>query len=67
MGFVDASMQCLTAMRKQYCHFPVVTWPSFTEILRNEINPLAGDNHCRQLIQQLQLIGEVILPNICQN
>uniref|UniRef100_A0A0N5A9F4 Non-specific serine/threonine protein kinase n=1 Tax=Syphacia muris TaxID=451379 RepID=A0A0N5A9F4_9BILA len=60
MGFVDASMQCLTAMRKQYCHFPVVTWPSFTEILRNEINPLAGDNHCRQLIQQLQLIGEVV-------
>uniref|UniRef100_A0A914VAK0 Uncharacterized protein n=1 Tax=Plectus sambesii TaxID=2011161 RepID=A0A914VAK0_9BILA len=47
-------------LRKQHANFPVITWPHFTTIIRNDVNPLAGDTHCRQLIQQLQLIGEVV-------
>jgi hypothetical protein len=61
LGLLDASMQFLHNLRKQHAHFPVMAWPQFTTIVRNEVNPLAADSHCRQLIQQLQLIGEVIV------
>ncbi|CAJ0923262.1 unnamed protein product, partial [Mesorhabditis belari] len=60
LGLLDATVQSLQSLRKQHSHFPVVTWPHFSAIVRNEINPLSGDSHCRQLIQQLQLIGEVV-------
>ncbi|CAJ0572380.1 unnamed protein product, partial [Mesorhabditis spiculigera] len=60
LGLLDATVQALQNLRKQHSHFPVVTWPHFSSIVRNEINPLSGDSHCRQLIQQLQLIGEVV-------
>ncbi|CAI4229948.1 unnamed protein product [Auanema sp. JU1783] len=60
IGLLEVTVQYLNNLRKQHANFPVVTWPHFTTIVRNEINPLAGDVHCRQLIQQLQLIGEVV-------
>lgn len=47
-------------LRQQFSHFPVITWSKFTEVIRQEVNPLASDAHCRQLIQHLQLIGEVV-------
>uniref|UniRef100_A0A183TYJ6 Death domain-containing protein n=1 Tax=Toxocara canis TaxID=6265 RepID=A0A183TYJ6_TOXCA len=60
MGLLDTCVQYLSGVRRQHAHFPVITWPHFTTIVRNDVNPLAGDSHCRQLIQQLQLIGEVV-------
>jgi death-associated protein kinase len=50
----------MNSLRKTYANFPVITWPHFTTVIRNEVNPLTSDSHCRQLIQQLQLIGEVV-------
>ncbi|KHJ99592.1 hypothetical protein OESDEN_00426 [Oesophagostomum dentatum] len=60
IGLLDATMPFLQSMRKQHANFPVVSWPTFASIVRTDINPLTGDAHCRQLIQQLQLIGEVV-------
>lgn len=60
IGLLDATMPYLQSMRKQHANFPVVSWPTFASIVRTDVNPLTGDAHCRQLIQQLQLIGEVV-------
>ncbi|RCN25921.1 hypothetical protein ANCCAN_28362 [Ancylostoma caninum] len=60
IGLLDATMPFLQSMRKQHANFPVVSWPTFASIVRTDVNPLTGDAHCRQLIQQLQLIGEVV-------
>ncbi|KAK6107281.1 Ankyrin repeats (3 copies) family protein [Brugia pahangi] len=60
LGLLDTTVQYISGVRKQHAFFPVITWPHFTTLVRNEVNSLAGDNHCRQLIQQLQLIGEVV-------
>uniref|UniRef100_F1KRA1 Death-associated protein kinase dapk-1 n=1 Tax=Ascaris suum TaxID=6253 RepID=F1KRA1_ASCSU len=60
LGLLDTCVQYLSGVRRQHAHFPVITWPHFTTIVRTDVNPLAGDSHCRQLIQQLQLIGEVV-------
>ncbi|UJR37554.1 hypothetical protein I4U23_030255 [Adineta vaga] len=46
--------------RKTYCNFPVMSWSRFLDCVRQEINPLASDEHMRELIQQLQLMGEVL-------
>lgn len=59
LGLLDTTVQYIAGLRKQHASFPVITWPHFTTLVRNEVNSLAGDSHCRQLIQQLQLIGEV--------
>jgi death-associated protein kinase len=40
--------------------FPVIPWNTFIEHVRVSINPLAADDHMKEVIQQLQLMGEVI-------
>ena len=40
--------------------FPVVTWTAFIEYLHLMVNPLAGEEHLKEVIQQLQLMGEVV-------
>ena len=57
---LDACVTYLSALRKRYHNFPVITWLHFTNLMRDEVNPLASDSHCQQLIHQLQLIGEVV-------
>ncbi|CAF1544743.1 unnamed protein product, partial [Adineta ricciae] len=46
--------------RKTYANFPVMPWSRFLDSVRQEVNPLASDEHMRELIQQLQLMGEVL-------
>lgn len=58
---LDICITFLVQLRKRYVNFPIITWIHFTNVIRNEINPLLTDSHCRQLIQQLQLVGEVYL------
>ena len=41
-------------------HFPVIAWNAFIEHVRVNVNPLAADDHMKEVIQQLQLMGEVI-------
>ncbi|CAD5209714.1 unnamed protein product [Bursaphelenchus xylophilus] len=60
LSLLDESVTFLGTLRQKYTAFPVITWVTFTNVVREEINPLASDSHCRQLIQQLQLIGEVV-------
>ena len=40
--------------------FPVVTWTQFVSYLHTVVNPLAGEEHLKEVIQQLQLMGEVV-------
>uniref|UniRef100_A0A1I8A483 Non-specific serine/threonine protein kinase n=1 Tax=Steinernema glaseri TaxID=37863 RepID=A0A1I8A483_9BILA len=60
LSLLESCSTYLAALRKQHADFPVVTWPEFIDYVREEINPLASDAHTRQLIHQLQLIGEVV-------
>ncbi|KAL3109084.1 hypothetical protein niasHT_012646 [Heterodera trifolii] len=60
LRMLDSALTFLEQLREQYAQFPCITWPYFTSLVRSEVNPLANDSHCRQLIQQLQLIGEVV-------
>jgi len=46
--------------RKIYSNFPIMSWSRFIDSIRQEINPLASDEHMRELVQQLQLMGEVL-------
>uniref|UniRef100_A0AC34RJF7 Death domain-containing protein n=1 Tax=Panagrolaimus sp. JU765 TaxID=591449 RepID=A0AC34RJF7_9BILA len=57
---LDACISYLATLRKRYQSFPVIMWLHFTTLIRDEVNPLASDSHCQQLIHQLQLIGEVV-------
>lgn len=47
--------------------FPVIAWNTFIDHVRVNINPLAADDHMKEVIQQLQLMGEVIYVkgNVC--
>ena len=40
--------------------FPTVTWTQFVDYLHLVVNPLAGEEHLKEVIQQLQLMGEVV-------
>ena len=61
MGLLDVVTASLALARKQapYDHLPLMSWCDFMNYVRRECNPLAGESHCKQLIQQLQLQGEV--------
>ena len=37
-----------------------MTWAQFIAHLHEVVNPLAGDEHLKEVIQQLQLMGEVV-------
>ncbi|PIC52897.1 hypothetical protein B9Z55_002818 [Caenorhabditis nigoni] len=60
LAILDTVVSHLNLVRKKHVNFPVITWPDFTQLIRDEINPLTGDAHCRQIVQQLQLIGELV-------
>lgn len=40
--------------------YPVMGWRQFVEQIRESINPLASDDHLNELVQQLQLMGEIV-------
>jgi death-associated protein kinase len=53
-------MTFLNICRKASASFPVLSWPQFKEMVRSQINPLASDEHLQELIQQLQVMGEIL-------
>jgi len=59
-GFLDAAIAALPGWRKILPNYPVVSWLSFVEYIRAMVNSLASDGHIRELVCQLQLVGEVI-------
>ena len=59
-GFLESVMTFLNICRKASASFPVLSWTQFKEIIRSQINPLASDEHFRDVILQLQTMGEVL-------
>ncbi|CAM1295422.1 DAPK1 (predicted) [Pycnogonum litorale] len=59
-GFLDSIISTLPTWRKNYPSFPVSSWQQFIEMVHSQVNPLAGEEHMKELIQQLQLMGEVL-------
>ena len=51
---------CLPDWAASLAPWPVVTWPQFVEYLHLGVNPLAGEEHLKEVTQQLQLMGEVV-------
>lgn len=60
IGFTSAMVSVLPSWRRSSSSFPVLSWQQFIEYARSKVNPLAGEDHLKTLIQQLQLMGEVI-------
>jgi len=63
-GFLDAAIAALPGWRKILPNYPVVSWLSFVEYIRTMVNSLASDGHIRELVCQLQLVGEVTTSHI---
>ena len=59
-GFLESVTTFLNICRKASASFPVLSWIQFKEIVRSQINPLASDEHLREIVLQLQTMGEVI-------
>lgn len=60
-GFCEAVLSWLPSLRKAAESVPVMTWGSFVEECRLQVNPLAGYDHFHLLLSQLQQMGEVII------
>ena len=58
--FLEQVTQSLPDWSQSLQPFPVVTWTQFVEYLHMAVNPLAGEEHLKEVIQQLQLMGEVV-------
>ncbi|XP_022257933.1 death-associated protein kinase 1-like, partial [Limulus polyphemus] len=59
-GFLDSMISHLPSWRKSSAVFPVLSWQQFVDMVHLQINPLAGEDHMKELITQLQLTGEVL-------
>ncbi len=58
--FLSRTLHNVQNLRKTCTTYPIVEWKKFIELIREKVNPLASDEHFREVIQQLQLMGEVI-------
>lgn len=58
-GFLEAAIAALPLWRKVLASFPAVPWPSFVDYIRAKVNLLASEGHLKELMCQLQLVGEV--------
>ncbi|KAM7309701.1 death-associated protein kinase 1 isoform X1 [Ixodes scapularis] len=59
-GFLDSMVGHLPNWRKSSPSFPVLSWRQFMDMVHIQVNPLAGEEHMKELIHQLQLMGEVL-------
>ncbi|XP_043214460.1 death-associated protein kinase dapk-1-like isoform X4 [Amphibalanus amphitrite] len=59
-GFLEAVVAQLGGWRRLQPHFPILTWPDLVEMVRAQVNPLVGEEHVQEVVQQLQLMGEVV-------
>lgn len=57
--FFDAMVLQLVSWRRASSSFPVLSWQQFIDYVRAKVNPLAGDEHMKHLVKQLQFTGEV--------
>ncbi|KAL3866656.1 hypothetical protein ACJMK2_043939 [Sinanodonta woodiana] len=59
-GLLESVICQLPSWRRSSSSFPVLSWQQFMDHLRSKVNPLAGEEHLKTLVQQLQLCGEVV-------
>ena len=57
--FLETLVNYIPDWRKALGQFPVIPWHHFIDHVRTNVNPLAADDHMKEVIQQLQLMGEV--------
>jgi len=62
VGLVQPVLGRLNEWCRVLAAFPVVTWSSFVEYIRSCVNLLATEEHIRELVNQLVVIGEVLIP-----
>ncbi|XP_071743998.1 death-associated protein kinase 1 isoform X5 [Lepeophtheirus salmonis] len=58
--FLESVANYLGEWRRCLSSFPVVSWRDFISHVREQINPLAAEDHMKEIIQQFQLMGEVV-------
>ena len=58
--FLEQVISSLPDWAQSLQPFPTVTWAQFVDYLHLVVNPLAGEEHLKEVIQQLQLMGEVV-------
>lgn len=58
-GFLEGVFAWLPNAVHQYEHFPVMDWEMFLQAVRSNVNPLAGEEHIKDICSQLQTMGEV--------
>jgi hypothetical protein len=56
---LEGVVNWLPSIRRNSANFPVVPWFTFVDLVHSNVNPLAGEEHMKELMQQLQLMGEV--------
>ncbi|XP_037081555.1 death-associated protein kinase dapk-1-like [Pollicipes pollicipes] len=59
-GFLETMVAQVGSWRRLQPHFPIMTWADLVEVVRDQVNPLAGEEHVQEVVQQLQLMGEVV-------
>ena len=59
-GFLTSLVTLLAEWRVSVQDFPAVSWSQFVDVAHQQVNPLAGEEHLREVVQQLQLMGEVV-------
>lgn len=59
-GFLEGVLCWLPNAIHQSADFPVLEWEAFLNAVRSNVNPLAGEEHIKDICSQLQTMGEVI-------
>lgn len=58
-GLLDSILTALHNWRKIFSSFPVVTYVQFMNMVRDQLNPLASENHIRDAVRALQFTGDI--------
>jgi len=58
-GLLDATLKWLQGWRRAHSGLPVAQWAGFVQLVRINVNPLAGEEHLKELLHQLCYMGEV--------
>ncbi|KAF4525045.1 hypothetical protein B566_EDAN001959 [Ephemera danica] len=57
-GLLDATLRWLPNWRRVHVSFPVLHWSDLAQLVRIHVNPLASEEHLRELLHQLIFLGE---------
>lgn len=59
--FLESMVAHVSSWRRLQPQFPVMPWSDLVDVVRDQVNPLAGAEHVQLVMHQLQLMGEVVL------